>query len=159
MCIDTNARCLYGPSTSDLSDREIVTVTPPLFYIMRRGCVDLDRRLKNDHRDFNCLVSMKPSLQTASLGMIFFGPWKVVGLLFRPDLWSLKKHLLEALSYGMIFFMLDSSRWEISSPGKSFHFSCWEDGNMKNGKKSWNLLETKLGLYFWQVSMSVEVTN
>ena len=79
MCIDTNARsCLYGPSTSDLSDREIVTVTPPLFYIMRRGCVDLDRRLKNDHRDFNCLISMKPSLSTTQactistkVGMIF----------------------------------------------------------------------------------------
>ena len=82
MCIDTNARsCLYGPSTSDLSDREIVTVTPPLFYIRRRRwwSVDFDQRLlKNDHRDFNCLISMKPSLSTTQactistkVGMIF----------------------------------------------------------------------------------------
>ena len=81
MCIDINARsCLYGPSTSDLSDREIVTVTPPLFYIRRRRwSVDFDQRLlKNDHRDFNCLISMIPSLSTTQactistkVGMIF----------------------------------------------------------------------------------------
>ena len=37
--------CLYGPSVSVLSDREIVT--PPLFYII--GALDLDRHVTNDH--------------------------------------------------------------------------------------------------------------
>ena len=136
MCIDTNARCLYGPSTSDLSDREIVTVTPPLFYIMRRRSVDLDRRLKNDHRDFNCLVSMKPSLQTASLGMIFFGPWKVVGrgLLFRTDLWSLKKHLLEVLwRCRMVWYF---SCWLVLFQDIKTEFSCFHPLNMKSEKDS-----------------------
>ena len=45
----------------------------------RRWSVDFDQRLlKNDHRDFNCLISMKPSLSTTQactistkVGMIF----------------------------------------------------------------------------------------